>query len=143
MNKSFWKKKLGLYCSFKLSKDDIILAFKLQPMCMIASEKKIKKLMGFFVNELKLKPFMISKNPNILLLSLEKRIIPRCSVLQLMMSKDAIKKNVSLLYALRMTEKMFVKRYVGKYMNVIPKVVEALQGKIQFQGFPIELKTNN
>ncbi|KAL7163158.1 hypothetical protein ACSBR2_039291 [Camellia fascicularis] len=112
-------------------------------MCMIASEKKIKKLMGFFLNELKLKLSMISKNQNILLLSLEKRIIPRCSVLQLMMSKDAIKKNVSLLYALRMTEKMFVKRYVGKYMNVIPEVVEALQGKIQFQGFPIELKTNN
>ncbi|THF96800.1 uncharacterized protein LOC114316188 [Camellia sinensis] len=143
MSKSLWEQKLGLYCSFGLSKDEIISAFKLQPMCMIASEKKIKKLMGFFVNELKLKPSMISKNPNILLLSLEKRIIPRCSVLQLLMSKDAIKKDVSLLYALTMTEKMFVKRYVSKYMNVIPEVVEALQGKIQFQGFPIELKTNN
>ncbi|KAL7208462.1 hypothetical protein ACSBR1_030247 [Camellia fascicularis] len=92
MCKSLWEQKLGLYCSFGLSKDDIISAFKLQPMCMIASEKRIKKLMVFFVNDLKLKPSMISKNPNILLLSLEKRIISRCSVLQLLMSKDAIKK---------------------------------------------------
>uniref|UniRef100_A0A5B7C4S5 Uncharacterized protein n=1 Tax=Davidia involucrata TaxID=16924 RepID=A0A5B7C4S5_DAVIN len=140
MSRSLWEQKLGAYCSFGLSEDEIISAFKLQPMCMIASEKKIRKLMDFFVNQLKMKPSVISKNPNLMLLSLEKRIIPRCSVLQLLMSKNLIKGDMSLVYAFRMTEKMFVGKFVSKYQNVIPEVVEAHQGKLQFLGFPTDLK---
>ncbi|CAK9167514.1 unnamed protein product [Ilex paraguariensis] len=139
-SKSLWERKFGVYCSYGLSEDEIIKAFKLQPMCMITSEKKIQKLMTFFVNELKLKPSMISKNPNLMLLSLEKRIIPRCSVLQLLMSKNLIRRDTSLVFAFRMSEKMFMGKFVSKYQNVIPEVVEAYEGKIKFQGFPVALK---
>ncbi|KAA8540701.1 hypothetical protein F0562_024380 [Nyssa sinensis] len=140
MSKSLWERKLEVYCSFGLSEDEIISAFKLQPMCMIVSEKKITKLMGFFLNQLKLKPSAISKNPNLMLLSLEKRIIPRCSVLQLLISKDLINGKISLIHAFKMTEKMFVGKFVSKYEDVIPEVVEAHQGKIQFEGFSTDFK---
>ena len=59
------------YRSFGLLEDEIYQAFKWQTMCMIASEKKIKKLTGFFVSKLKIKPSLISKNPNLLLLGEE------------------------------------------------------------------------
>ncbi|KAJ9140189.1 hypothetical protein P3X46_030865 [Hevea brasiliensis] len=139
-NKRLWEKKLEAYGSFGLSKEEINLAFKLQPMFMIVSEKKIRKSMNFFVNKLKMKPSVISKNPNLILLSIEKRIIPRCSVLHILMSKELIKEGVSLIYMLRMTEKMFVEKFVTKYQNVVPEVVKAHQGRIEFQGFPRDLK---
>jgi mTERF domain-containing protein len=87
MSKTLWEQKMEAYKSFGLSKDEIYSAFKRLPLFMIVSEMKIKKLMAFFVNKLKMKPLLISKNPNLLLLSLEKRIIPRCSVLQLLMQR--------------------------------------------------------
>lgn len=136
MSKSLWERKMVIYRSFGLSDDEILAAFRLQPMCMMNSEKKIKKLLDFYMNELKMTPSTISKNPSILLLSLEKRIIPRCSVLQLLMSKGQIKRKISIAYAFRMTERMFLHRFVSKYQLLIPEVVEAHQGKILFEGFP-------
>ncbi|KAM7475723.1 hypothetical protein LguiB_022966 [Lonicera macranthoides] len=136
MSKSLWERKMVIYRSFGLSDDEILAAFRLQPMCMMTSEKKIKKLLDFYMNELKMTPSTISKNPNILLLSLEKRIIPRCSVLQLLTSKDQIKRKISIIYAFRMTERMFLHRFVSKYQLLIPEVVAAHQGKILFEGFP-------
>ncbi|KAI8529183.1 hypothetical protein RHMOL_Rhmol12G0205600 [Rhododendron molle] len=132
INKSLWERKSEVYRSFGMSEDQILSAFIRQP--------KIRKLMGFFVNELKISPLVISKTPKLMLLSLEKRLVPRCSVLQLLMSKGAIKGDFSLVHALEMTHKKFEERYVSEYQNVIPEVVEACQGKIQFQGFSIELK---
>ncbi|KAG2676148.1 hypothetical protein I3760_12G039400 [Carya illinoinensis] len=95
--------------------------------------------MGFFVNKLKMKPSIISKNPNLVQLSLEKRIIPRCSVLQLLMLKGLIKEDTSIVYILKMTEKEFMEKFVSKYQNEVPDVVKANQGKgkIEFQGLPV------
>ncbi|XP_040990508.1 uncharacterized protein LOC121237717 [Juglans microcarpa x Juglans regia] len=140
MSKALWEKKVEAFSSFGLSKDEIDSAFKLQPMCMVTSVKKIMKVMGFFVNNLKMKPSIISKSPNLLLFSLEKRIIPRCSVLQILMSKCLIKEDTSILHTFRMTEKTFVEKLVKKYQNEVPDVIRAHQGKIEFQGFPIDLR---
>ncbi|CAK9167516.1 unnamed protein product [Ilex paraguariensis] len=72
---------------------------------------------------------MLSKNPKLLSLSLEKRIIPRCSVLQLLMSKDLIKRDISLAYALQMTEQMFLRKFVSKYQHMIPEVVGHIKAR--------------
>ncbi|KAG6683948.1 hypothetical protein I3842_12G039000 [Carya illinoinensis] len=137
MSKALWEKKVEALRSFGLSKDEIDSAFKSQPMCIVSSVKKIMKVMGFFVNNLKMKPSMISKNPNLLLHSLEKRIIPRCSVLQLLMSKGLIKEDTNIASMVTMTEKNFMKRFVSKYQTEVPDVVRAHQGKIEFQGLPV------
>ncbi|XP_062168440.1 transcription termination factor MTERF5, chloroplastic-like isoform X2 [Alnus glutinosa] len=140
MNKILWERKVEAYKSFGLSKDEIYSAFKRRPLFMRVSEKKIQKSMGFFVNKLKMKPSLISKNPILIRFSLEKRIIPRCSVLQLLISKRLIKEDTSISHAIRMTENKFVEKLVSKYQNEVPDVVRAHQGKIEFQGFPIDLK---
>ncbi|KAG2676091.1 hypothetical protein I3760_12G035500, partial [Carya illinoinensis] len=123
--------------SFGLSEDEIYAAFKRQPLCMGCSEKKIKKMMGFFVNKLKMKPSRISKTPILLQFSLEKRIIPRCSVLQVLMFKGLITEHTSIVSILKMVEKEFMEKFVSKYQNEVPDVVRAHQGKIEFQGLPI------
>ncbi|KAG7954280.1 hypothetical protein I3843_11G009100 [Carya illinoinensis] len=133
--KTLWEQKVEAFKSFGLSKDEIYSAFKLQPMCMNSSEKMIKKLMDFFVNKLKMKPSMISKNPNLLLLSLERRIIPRCSVMQLLISKGLIKEDTNIVHMFKMTEMKFVEKFVSKYQKEVPNVINAHSGKIEFQGF--------
>lgn len=140
MSKTLWEKKMEALRGFGLSQDEIHLAFRLQPMCMITSEEKLKKLMGFYIDRLNMKPSMISKNPNILLLSLEKRVLPRCSVLQLLLSTGILKEDVSIIHMLRMTEKRFMEKIIMKYEEVLPDVVKAHKGKIEFQGFPNLLK---
>lgn len=135
MSKALWEKKLEAYMNFGLTKGEIYSAFRKQPMLMIVSEQKIKKLMDFYVNKLSMEPLIISRSPYLLLFSLQKRILPRCSVLQLLMSNKVITEDFSLLYMFKMTEKQFIERVVKKYEHKIPKVVKAHQGKIKFQGF--------
>ncbi|KAF5460033.1 hypothetical protein F2P56_019931 [Juglans regia] len=139
-NKPLWEQKVEAFRSFGLSEDEICSAFKRQPLCMAISEKKIKKMMGFFVNKLKMNPSMISKSPNLLLYSLEKRIIPRCSVLQVLMLKGLIKDDIGIPSKVAMAEKEFMVKFVSKYQNEVPDVVRAHQGKIEFQGLPIAME---
>ncbi|KAG7952053.1 hypothetical protein I3843_12G039700 [Carya illinoinensis] len=135
--KPLWEQKVKAFRSFGLSEDEIYAAFKRGHLCMSCSEKKIKKMMGFFVNKLKMKPSMISNCPNLLLHSLEKRIIPRCSVMQVLMLKGLIKEDIGIVYMVTMVEKKFMVKFVNKYQNEVPDVVRAHQGKIEFQGLPM------
>ncbi|PRQ17022.1 putative transcription regulator mTERF family [Rosa chinensis] len=99
MSKALWEQKLETYRSCGMSKDEIYSAFKLQPMCMLVPVKKIHKMMNFFQSKGNLNPSIISKNPNLLRLSLdrlEKSVIPRCSVLHLLLSHDLIRKDIML-----------------------------------------------
>ena len=137
VSKTRRERKLEAYKSFGLSEDEIYSAFKTQPMCMLISEKKIKKMMNFFVYKLNVEASVICRYPNLLILSLEKRIIPRCTVLQLLIPTGFMKEGVkfaSLFYYLLMTEKIFEK-LVNKYKQVLPDIVKAHEGKIEFQGF--------
>ncbi|XP_042948599.1 uncharacterized protein LOC122281294 [Carya illinoinensis] len=137
---TLWEQKVKAFKSFGLSKDEIYSAFKLQPMCMNSSEKMINKLMDFFVNKLKMKPSMISKNPNLLQLSLERRIIPRCSVMQLLISMGLVKEDTNIVHMFKMTEMKFVEKFVSKYQKEVPNVINEHYGKIEFQGFLTDLK---
>ncbi|GMN58729.1 hypothetical protein TIFTF001_027823 [Ficus carica] len=98
--------------------------------------KKIQKSMGFLTHKLKMEPSIMSRHPSILLYSLEKRIIPRTSVMQLLRSKGVVKDDIRIIPYLRMTEKNFVQKIVSKYQKKLPDVVKAHQGKIEFQTFP-------
>ncbi|XP_077247624.1 uncharacterized protein LOC143887423 [Tasmannia lanceolata] len=129
MTKSSWEGKLEVYRSLGWSEDEILSAFRLQPYCMMKSVKKIRKVVDFFVNEMGWKSSDLSKSPNILLLSLEKRIVPRCSVLRILLSNDLIKKK-SINTALSLTEEDFLKRFMTKYQEKVPEILEVYQGAL-------------
>ena len=135
VTKKLWQRKVEAYKSFGMSEDEVYSAFKIQPMFMLISEKKIKKMMNFFINKLNIEPSVICRFPKLLMLSLEKRIIPRCSVLQLLMSRGFIKEDARICHYLTINEEKFVKKLVKKYQQVLPEIVKAHQGKIEFLGF--------
>ncbi|KAF9587990.1 hypothetical protein IFM89_006869 [Coptis chinensis] len=66
----------------------------------------------------------IVKNPVILALSLEKRIIPRCNVLEILYSNSLIGRvNAGLVTsALTLNEEKFIEKYVTKYQVTIPEM---------------------
>ncbi|XP_043723626.1 transcription termination factor MTERF2, chloroplastic-like [Telopea speciosissima] len=135
MSKQNWESKREAFKSFGWSDDEFLSAFKLQPMVMLTSENKLGKLMDFFVNVLHLKPSDVAKCPNLFLLSLERRIIPRCSVLQVLMSKGLIKNDVKIVTVLNSNKQRFEKRYVTRYEKEAPEVIKAYEGEMGFLGF--------
>ncbi|XP_058110270.1 uncharacterized protein LOC131253327 [Magnolia sinica] len=134
MSRLKWEQKVAVYRSLGWSEDEFLSAFKVQPICMTTSEKKIKRVMNFFVKEMDWKPSDLSRHPGILMSSLEKRIIPRCSVLQILMSKGLIKKDSIIRTALVLSNRAFLERFIIKYQEIIPKIITVYRGKMGFEG---------
>ncbi|EEF30343.1 conserved hypothetical protein [Ricinus communis] len=97
ISRSHWERKREFLMSFGWSESEFLLAFRLQPFFMLTSEKKMKVLMEFFLTKLCLQPSDIVKCPNHFLVNLERRVIPRCSALKLLMSKGSIDNSVPIM----------------------------------------------
>ncbi|OVA06459.1 Mitochodrial transcription termination factor-related [Macleaya cordata] len=130
MSKSTWEAKSRVYSRWGLSEDEIRTAFRKQPLCMMASEKKIMAGMDFFVNQMSYSPSYMAEHPLVLMYSLEKRIIPRCRVIRVLVSKGLVKKNLSITTVLKVAEKAFLKKYVIQYEQEVPELLKVYQGRL-------------
>ncbi|KAJ4961899.1 hypothetical protein NE237_021809 [Protea cynaroides] len=135
MSQQNWDRKRETFKSFGWSDDEFLLAFRVQPTVVLTSEKKLRLLMDFFVKDLHLKPSAVAKCPNVFKLSLERRIIPRCSVLQVLMSKGLVEKDVNIVSVLNLNKQKFDKKYVTRYAEQTPEVIKAYEGEMRFIGF--------
>lgn len=89
ISKSKWESKLEVYKKWGCSNDAILLAFKIHPFCMISSERKIDKIMDLLVGKMNWPIEDILRYPWILSMSFEKRIAPRCSIIQVLLSEGS------------------------------------------------------
>ena len=121
--------KLELYKRWGWSKDIALLAFKREPHCMLLSEEKITKAMDFFVNKMGRSAADIARYPLVLSFSLEKRIIPRCSVFQILLAKGSLKKDLSPSTLLKYSERYFLEKFVIKFQDDIPQLLDVYWGK--------------
>ena len=136
MRKMDWEKKHELYMTFGWSEHDFRSAFVKQPMFMWCSEKKITAFMDFFVNKLGLKPSDVAKCPNLFLTSFVNRIIPRCSVVQVLISKGLkVKKNFDVVWILNLDKKTFETKFLIPFKDDAPEVIKAYQEGMGLQGF--------
>lgn len=100
---------------------------------MILSQKKIMQTMDFLVNKMGWSAAMIPTYPIILCFSLEKRIIPRCCVVKVLMSKGLIDENLSLAYVVLPAEKQFLERFVTRYLSQVPQLLSVYEDQLDFQ----------
>lgn len=112
------------------SEDDLKLALEKFPLCMKLSEKKIMSAMDLLVNKMGWKPAAIAKVPGVLKYSVERRTIPRCLVLKVLILKGLISKDLSISYVLNMSEKLFLDRFITKYAEAIPQLLDVFNGKV-------------
>ncbi|XWS08070.1 hypothetical protein CRYUN_Cryun41cG0046700 [Craigia yunnanensis] len=114
ISKSTWERKFNVFKQWGWSGEDTVSAFEKCPKFMMFSEHKITATMNFFVNTMGWKSSYIANRPVLLSYSLERRIIPRCSFLQALLSKG-LNEKFSINLMLGSTEKEFFQRFVIPY----------------------------
>ncbi|KAI7982119.1 C2 domain-containing protein [Camellia lanceoleosa] len=129
MSKSAWERKVEVYKRWGVSDDDIHWAFKKFPRCMILSEKKITSGMDFLVNEIDFEPITVARTPKTLGYSLDKRIIPRCSVIRVLSLNGLIKKEKGLSAIISTSEERLLDAFVTKYQDQVPQLLNVYQKK--------------
>ncbi|KAK1278668.1 hypothetical protein QJS04_geneDACA003687 [Acorus gramineus] len=65
------------------------------------------------------------------------RVIPRCSVLEVLLSKGLIEKDMKWSTALKLTEKQFLERFVTKYEEEAAELMRAYHGMTESKGNPV------
>ena len=121
--------KMEVYRRWGLTNDEIMSMFRLDPSCIRSSEKKIMSVMDFLVNKMGWEPAAISRYPFVFYRSLEKNIIPRCSVRKVLQMKGLVKKDLCLGFLCK-GEKDFLDKFVVKYEKDVPELLNVYQGKI-------------
>lgn len=79
-----WDEKMDTYKQWGWSEDEIWMAFKKHPVCIKSSKNKIMGVMNFLVNKIGWQSSDVATIPTVLCYSLEKRIVPRCSVVRIL-----------------------------------------------------------
>ncbi|KAA8519462.1 hypothetical protein F0562_013718 [Nyssa sinensis] len=128
-SKSTRERKSEVYRTWGWSADEIILAFKKTPACMAISEKKINKVMDFLINKMGWTASDVARCPAAFCSSLENWTIPRCLVVQLLLSKSLIKKDFSLTTVIASKEKEFLNKFVTKYQINFPELLNLYERK--------------
>ncbi|XP_042483503.1 transcription termination factor MTERF15, mitochondrial-like [Macadamia integrifolia] len=134
MNKSTWKQKFDAYRRWGFSDNEILTAFRRYPWFMTLSEKKIMSHMDFFVNKMGCELAVIIKCPQLLGLSLEKRILPRCSVFRVLRLKGLVKEDLKIGRLLIKSEKLFLEKFMTKYEKEVPQLLDLYKGNISLGG---------
>ena len=130
MKKPKLESRLELYKRWGWSKDMALAAFKRFPNCMLSSEEKITKTMDFLVNKIGWSSANIARSPSVITLSLENKIIPRCSVVQILLAKGLVKNNLAVGTFLRPTERIFLEKFVIRFRDDVPQLLNVYQGKM-------------
>ncbi|KAJ9178526.1 hypothetical protein P3X46_010404 [Hevea brasiliensis] len=130
MSHKTWEHKTEVYGRFGLSEDEIWSMFRKRPNCMSLSEKKVTGVMNFLVCKMGWQAAVVARVPSILCLSLEKRIMPRCSVVRVLLLKGLIKADVHLSSVLIPSEKSFLESFVIKHQEQLPQLLDLYQGKM-------------
>ncbi|KQK14426.1 uncharacterized protein LOC100833632 [Brachypodium distachyon] len=123
MHPSGWKRRMDNYLSLGWTEEQVKQAFVRHPYCMSVSVDKLRRIWHLFANKLGWSPEYVSGSPMILSLSYEKRLVPRCEVLDILVSKGVIRR--IRMSHLMLGEKKFMEKYVSNYQEAIPQVLEA------------------
>ncbi|XP_065635412.1 uncharacterized protein LOC112019254 [Quercus suber] len=140
IKKPMWEYKFEIFKRWGWSKEDTLLAFKKDPNFMRLSVKNIMKTMNFLVNKFGRPSTDIARNPVVLHLSLEKRIIPRCSVIQILVANDLVKDGLSFSSFLLVNEKSFLEKYVSKFQDIAPHLLNLYQNKMDLLDVEIQFE---
>ncbi|XP_026418664.1 uncharacterized protein LOC113314112 isoform X2 [Papaver somniferum] len=133
MNEANWKNKMDVYKRWGWSENHIQTAFRKYPGCMSASEKKIMAIMNFLVNEMGYESLSIAEYPTVINCSLKTRIIPRCYVMRILVSRGLIKEKIPISTMSTMLDESFLKKFVIKYEQEVPELMKVYRGQLNYQ----------
>ncbi|KAK2395009.1 transcription termination factor MTERF15, mitochondrial [Trifolium repens] len=130
VNKTLWKEKVDAFKKWGWSDEDVIQAFRRQPHCMLVSVDKINSVLSFWVNQLGWDSLALAIGPSVFSNSLEKRIIPRASVVQFLLKKGLRNKNASLTYPFVVPEKLFLNAFIMRFKEESSYLLKLYEEKL-------------
>ncbi|RZB64742.1 hypothetical protein D0Y65_041004 [Glycine soja] len=111
-DQNLWKEKVDVFKKWGWSDETFLEAFRRHPHCMLTSTDKINIVMNFWVNQMGWDALALVKGPKIFGLSMEKTIIPRASIVQLLLEKGLRKRSASITCPIMIPEKRFLNRFI-------------------------------
>ncbi|KAL5715491.1 hypothetical protein ACHQM5_017302 [Ranunculus cassubicifolius] len=134
MSRSSLEAKFDVYRNWGWTEDQLRSAFRKFPYYVTLSKENIMSTMDYFVNKLGYAPSFIAEKPSVLTYSLERRIIPRCSVMKILSTNDLVKKAPSLHSFLHYSDDEFLRKYVTRFEKEVPELMNAYQVKPMVNG---------
>ena len=91
---------------------------------------KIMAIMDFLVNKMDMESSAIANRPDVIVHSMEKRLIPRAAVFHFLLSKGLInRKDTNLISLFKVSEKTFLQRFVNSYEEA-PQLLKLYREKL-------------
>ncbi|CAN1167175.1 Transcription termination factor MTERF8, chloroplastic [Linum perenne] len=125
-----WDTKVDAFKHWGWSDEVVIKSFTRSPWCMGLSVKKIMANMDYLVNEMGFDAMDIAARPVLISFSLKKRIVPRHTVLRVLVSKGLIE-SVCSVQALAVTDACFEKKFLVPYKVQAPELVELFRDTVR------------
>ncbi|XP_038680787.1 transcription termination factor MTERF2, chloroplastic-like [Tripterygium wilfordii] len=134
LKESTWERKMEVYRSWGWSDDEIWAAFRKSPRLMSYSDNKISNAMDFFLKKMGWKTSAIAKSPSVFHYSLEKRIIPRCLLVKILLQKGLVgEADFYIPTILALGRKQFLDKFVIKHQEQIPLLMTIFLGEVDLQ----------
>ncbi|GAB4834559.1 hypothetical protein Ancab_032817 [Ancistrocladus abbreviatus] len=124
LSKRTLEMKFRLFRSYGWTDSEVLTMARRLPHCLKLSAAKIRSGLGFFMKELGYKPVYLATHPKLLMHSMEKRVLPRNAVLEVLKEMKLIG-NPSLCTVVSLTESQFKNLFVLPYKDKLPKLYEA------------------
>ncbi|XP_014517086.1 uncharacterized protein LOC106774567 isoform X2 [Vigna radiata var. radiata] len=128
MRKEVWESRFEVYERWGWNREMALRAFRKFPSFMKFSGDTFSRKMSFLVKDMGCSSEAIAEYPLVVAYSLEKRIIPRFSVIKILKSKGLLEKNVHFSSIICTTEEKFLEKFVVNFQNVLPLLPDLYRG---------------
>jgi mTERF domain-containing protein len=88
------------------------------------SEKKLQGNMDFLVRDVGLELPYIVRRPALLMYSVERRLLPRHSLLKVLKAKELLKNDLDYYFTASLGEKIFVEKFVHRFEKQVPGLID-------------------
>ncbi|XP_020235680.1 transcription termination factor MTERF15, mitochondrial [Cajanus cajan] len=130
MRKEVWDSRFEAYEKWGWNREMALRAFTKFPGFMKLTEKTFTRKMSFLVNDMGWPSEAIAEYPVVVAYNLEKRIIPRFSVIKILISKGLLENDVHFSGIICITEENFLEKFVINFQNVLPLLPDVYRGVI-------------
>ncbi|RWV94737.1 hypothetical protein GW17_00042701 [Ensete ventricosum] len=127
LSKERFEAKVELMRSFGWSDSEFSSAVRKAPTFLSFSTDMLRRKVTFFIDVVGFTPSFIAYRSNLLLFSLQKRVIPRFRVMEMLKLKGLWTGQVKFLSILSLSETKFMERFVLPHRQNVPQLLDILR----------------
>lgn len=123
-DRSFRAKRAVVMRAAGCDEEEFAAMFRRAPCFMLVSAGLLRRKVEFLREKVGCSAERLLMNPVLLTLSIDKRMAPRCRAVEALRSKGIDIGNSNMVTIVRLTEDRFVKKYILKYAEKVPEILE-------------------